>query len=780
MGRKLVLVLTLLVVVGLWAGSSAATGKPSAIANTLVDAPSAGKSQRSEVVTLSPSRRHVPLSPDSIELFYDDGVAETFWWIQAPSGPSDYMAVVFDPPAAPYTILSGRIYGRGGSVTTFAECLVTPGTASVPDYTNPYAVAPNEPVMPGTADWVYVDFTDTVINNTDPLWLLVHWPNASADGPYVGGDQTAPDSRSYWTLDASTWNLWTGDDFMMRVSIDVLFQYGAIEGTVSELGGGPIQDAIVTADGYVDTTDVAGYYFMDVTTGTYDVTASAVGYNSVTVPGVVVAADDTVTVDFDLPYPLISVDPTSFYVVLAPDTFKDTTLYIYNTGNGRLDFDIDILTHFSINAEKSARPPGETFSIQITGSVDPSATDARYVKSEPKARPKAAPAFGDILSQFNAPWGDTYAGAGLAYDPNTGYLWAVNQASQTMYEIDPVAQTVISTWAIPLGLPWGCGFDGSEVWISDPTITYDDYEFTTFGAGPLDQFTPIYTSWAADMAFDGTWLWQIDVGSPGAVYQYDFDGNPLDTIQPGYSISQRGLACNRDQGTWYCGSWNNPTGQLWEFDDAGATVNYLVTGLAISGLAWDGVTGAIWCMTNSDPDVIYELDSGYPPPATWLDASPRSDTVSAGDTFAVTVTFDSDGLVPGIYTGELSINNNSINDPVIVPCTLEVVLVGVEEAGRRPGLPRVHALSQSSPNPMRAGPATISYQVAAEGDVSLKIYNAAGRLVNTLVAGSLEPGYYKEIWDGRDSSEKKVPSGVYFCRLSIGSFEASRKMVVLR
>ncbi len=788
MGKKLVLVLTLLAVVGLWTGSSAGTGKSEpAMMNRGPNLFQLDPYSRTPLLKEGEKVLNPLLAPSPDDTIHYDGTPDDNA-IGLTGGGTFQGAIRLTPTElGSYTgweIVAVIWYHHEAGSHGDSVIIYDQGTDSTPG-----PVLTSDPCSDVGPGWAREDLSNPVaISGLGDLWCSIQVTHADGEFPLSTDPGPAVQGKGDFVYLAPNWDeLWLlgfNINWDIRAIVDsgAVVEWGAIDGTVSELGGGPIQDAVVTADGNVDTTDASGYYLIDVLAGTYDVTASAFGYNPATTPSVVVVLDDTVTVDFDLTYPLISVDPTSFYVTLAPDIIKDTTLWIYNTGNGPLDFDIDIFTNFSVNAGKSVRPPGETSPVQITGnSIDASATDARHVKSEPKAHPNtAAPAYGDVLSQFNAPWAETNAGAGLSYDPNTGNLWAVNQSSGMMYEIDPVAQVVVSSWAIPLTLGWGCGFDGSELWVSDVNATNDDYEFSTTGLGPLDQFTPIYTSWPADMAFDGQWLWQIDVGSPGAVYQYDFDGNPLDTIQPGYSISQRGLACNRDQGTWYSGSWNTPLGQFWEFDAAGATVNYVVTGIAISGLAWDGVTGNIWCMANASPDVIYELDSGYPAPTTWLDANPRTDSVAAVDSFAVTVTFNSTGLAVGVYTGGLAIHNNSIDSPIIVPCTLEVVLVGVEEAGRRPGLPRVHALSQNSPNPMRGGSATISYQLAAEGDVSLKIYNAAGRLVKSLAAGPLEPGYYKETWDGRDSSEKKVPSGVYFCRLSVGSFEASRKMVVLR
>ena len=65
-------------------------------------------------------------------------------------------------------------------------------------------------------------------------------------------------------------------------------------------------------------------------------------------------------------------------------------------------------------------------------------------------------------------------------------------------------------------------------------------------------------------------------------------------------------------------------------------------------------------------------------------------------------------------------------------------------------------------------------------DVSLRIYDVAGRLVRVLVDESLDAGRYVEEWNGRDDNGRAVASGIYFYSIEAGSFEWTRKMVLLR
>ncbi len=88
-------------------------------------------------------------------------------------------------------------------------------------------------------------------------------------------------------------------------------------------------------------------------------------------------------------------------------------------------------------------------------------------------------------------------------------------------------------------------------------------------------------------------------------------------------------------------------------------------------------------------------------------------------------------------------------------------------------------LSQNYPNPFN--PVTrIGYYVDRDDDVSLRIYDVAGRHVRTLMERQLPPGEYVEIWNGVDEQGDPVASGIYFYRLRIGKTTMTRRMVLIR
>jgi hypothetical protein len=100
----------------------------------------------------------------------------------------------------------------------------------------------------------------------------------------------------------------------------------------------------------------------------------------------------------------------------------------------------------------------------------------------------------------------------------------------------------------------------------------------------------------------------------------------------------------------------------------------------------------------------------------------------------------------------------------------------VETAVRSPlGL----ELYQNHPNPFN--PTTsITFDLPDDGRMTLRIYDANGHLVRTLVDGMLEANAHSLVWDGRDDHGRKLSSGVYFYRLRAGDRVLSRKLVMLK
>jgi hypothetical protein len=91
-------------------------------------------------------------------------------------------------------------------------------------------------------------------------------------------------------------------------------------------------------------------------------------------------------------------------------------------------------------------------------------------------------------------------------------------------------------------------------------------------------------------------------------------------------------------------------------------------------------------------------------------------------------------------------------------------------------VPNKYELFQNYPNPFN--PTTkIKFDIAGTGGqlVKLIIFDALGREVSTLVNEQLKPGSYEANWDSINFT-----SGVYFYKLVVGNYMATKKMILLK
>jgi hypothetical protein len=83
------------------------------------------------------------------------------------------------------------------------------------------------------------------------------------------------------------------------------------------------------------------------------------------------------------------------------------------------------------------------------------------------------------------------------------------------------------------------------------------------------------------------------------------------------------------------------------------------------------------------------------------------------------------------------------------------------------------------PNPFN--PSTeIRFGLKDSGYVKIRIFDAAGRLVRTLVDREMPAGDHAEVWNGTGDGGRVAASGIYFCRFETGSLSKNIKMVLLR
>jgi flagellar hook assembly protein FlgD len=87
------------------------------------------------------------------------------------------------------------------------------------------------------------------------------------------------------------------------------------------------------------------------------------------------------------------------------------------------------------------------------------------------------------------------------------------------------------------------------------------------------------------------------------------------------------------------------------------------------------------------------------------------------------------------------------------------------------------------PNPFNPE-TTIQYNLENDSEVTVTIYNVKGQLVCTLVKASQEAGIHNITWNGKDSNNRNVSSGIYFSSLYASDEECDytnvKKIILLK
>lgn len=128
-------------------------------------------------------------------------------------------------------------------------------------------------------------------------------------------------------------------------------------------------------------------------------------------------------------------------------------------------------------------------------------------------------------------------------------------------------------------------------------------------------------------------------------------------------------------------------------------------------------------------------------------------------------------------------NTKTRNTPAIrteeVTTIPKVPYEAVEKEVAKSPVPAALGLGEMRPSPVRdAG--EVDYDLPYSSQVALRIYNALGQRVKTLLDRQASPGSYRLRWDGRDEQGRRVGSGVYFLSMEAQGKGLRKKVVVVR
>ena len=155
-------------------------------------------------------------------------------------------------------------------------------------------------------------------------------------------------------------------------------------------------------------------------------------------------------------------------------------------------------------------------------------------------------------------------------------------------------------------------------------------------------------------------------------------------------------------------------------------------------------------------------------------------TLSHGSDFALKLTDKNAWSLTEGNTTTLIIVNPA-NDNLLTPSgefTIESVIVsdftGENSLSASVNMPSDFNISAAYPNPFNPT-AQMTLALHTQADVSVKVFNMAGQLVDVIAEGQMDRGSYSLTWDGTNAS-----SGVYFVKTEVGSVVQNQKIMFIK
>jgi hypothetical protein len=94
-------------------------------------------------------------------------------------------------------------------------------------------------------------------------------------------------------------------------------------------------------------------------------------------------------------------------------------------------------------------------------------------------------------------------------------------------------------------------------------------------------------------------------------------------------------------------------------------------------------------------------------------------------------------------------------------------------------VPGTYIVSQNYPNPFNPS-TTLRYSMSKGELVNIAVYDMSGRLVKGLLNGYQNAGYNSIQWNATNNQGQSVSAGMYICIIKIGSYNTSKKMLLLK
>lgn len=172
-------------------------------------------------------------------------------------------------------------------------------------------------------------------------------------------------------------------------------------------------------------------------------------------------------------------------------------------------------------------------------------------------------------------------------------------------------------------------------------------------------------------------------------------------------------------------------------------------------------------------ELFYYQKIFFTAPTPWINPNILNGNILPGQSSIFDFIFNAQNIPMGNYYSRLVILSNDLfNDSLVIPVYLSIIdPSGIKHENI---VPENVLLHQNYPNPFN--PSTIiRYELPRSSYVTLKVYDLLGSELVTLVNEEKVSGTYEVVLDASSLS-----SGVYFYKLSAGSFVDTKKLLLIK
>jgi hypothetical protein len=537
---------------------------------------------------------------------------------------------------------------------------------------------------------------------------------------------------------------------------DARVLFGQVDGHVLDAATNqPLAGVHVATDryGFQGVTDATGHYHLtNVMIGNYRLIASKYRFNTDTVANVLVSLDSTTVVDYSLHHPEITLS-TEAVVDTAVDDAIQATFNIVNNGNGLLDY----TTRLFYAGDENTTPWDSVGSVDVTtGTNDHLLWGCEFWRDQWWASGAAAMDGHGMLYRFNRDgspagsipqpsttplgWFDMATDGNLLYGSDSRAIYGINAQGEVM-----------DTIPSPLNPSRAIAYDPrlDLFWVAD--YSSDIYAIDRSGT----QIARVPNNGASALSITGL-AWNADDPNGYKLYIFSRDPNQAPTrirvtrmlpVQPftrETATDLAGLPGDQAGGCTVTSNWNNSL-------------------VVFGALLHNGSAG--------DRIGIYETAFN----SSWISLSPATGTVGGGQSQQMTVNLNPTILRTANYTVMAHISSTVCDTLMRLPITFVVRHTPTDVKPQPPqSIPTQFALQQNYPNPFN--PTTqIRFDLPQAQHVRLRIFNALGQLVATLVDETRDAGSYTITWDARN-----VSTGLYLYQIKAGNFVETRKMLLMK